>query len=402
MEKYLRLFSSEQEFNEAYNGEEYIEPWTSYILENERVDYNKSEDEKRKGQPLTFIAREDGTFRFSGSTENNTLNYSLDKGATWAALGHDTESPTVTSGNSIMFKGTCNPIIDQGIGKFYATGEFDAEGNVMSLLFGDNFRTQDSLADKNRVFYSLFMSNTKIINSEKIVLPATTLSNGCYHAMFCYCSNLVSMPKLPATTMTENAYNYMFRNCRSLTAVTDLPATTLAAGCYSSMFEGCSSLTAVQTILPATTLAAGCYSSMFAGCSGITATPILPATTLAYGCYENMFNRCSGLTQVSTLPATTLAEKCYDGMFYECISLTTAPDLPAATLVDYCYYRMFNSCTALKNVKCLATDITASQCTTNWLTNVASRGTFTKAASMNDWTSGGSGIPTNWTVEDAN
>ncbi len=67
---------------------------------------------------------------------------------------------------------------------------------------------------------------------------------------------------------------------------------------------------------------------------------------------------------------------------------------------------MFVNCTNLNYVKCLATDISADNCTTNWLANVAATGTFVKAATMNDWTVGldanddVSGIPQGWTVED--
>ena len=59
---------------------------------------------------------------------------------------------------------------------------------------------------------------------------------------------------------------------------------------------------------------------------------------------------------------------------------------------------MFNGCTNLNSITCLATDISASSCTTNWLKNVAATGTFYKASSMTSWESGVSGIPTGWTV----
>jgi hypothetical protein len=75
--------------------------------------------------------------------------------------------------------------------------------------------------------------------------------------------------------------------------------------------------------------------------------------------------------------------------------------LPAETLVESCYNRMFDGCSSLKSVTCLATNISASKCTTNWLNGVASKGTFTKAASMSSWKPGASGIPSRWTGVDA-
>ena len=63
-----------------------------------------------------------------------------------------------------------------------------------------------------------------------------------------------------------------------------------------------------------------------------------------------------------------------------------------------CYYGMFRNCTKINYIKCLATDISAPSCTTSWVSGVAPTGTFVKAASMNDWTTGTSGIPEGWTV----
>ena len=128
--------------------------------------------------------------------------------------------------------------------------------------------------------------------------------------------------------------------------------------------------------------------------------PELPATTLTTYCYDSMFYNCTGLTTAPELPATTLADHCYNQMFTGCTSLTTAPELPATTLADYCYVSMFNACSSLNYVKCLATDMTANDCIANWLTDTASTGTFVKDANTT-WPSGGSGIPTGWTIINA-
>lgn len=213
---------------------------------------------------LTFVALEDGTFQLS-----TAVSYSLDNGETWTELAANTASSTVTAGNNIMWKGTLTPY-STGIGTFSATGNFDAQGNPMSLLYGDNFKGQTDLTGKNNAFYQLFKNNTKVVNAENL-----------------------------------------------------------------------------------------------------------------------------------SLPATTLVDSCYNNMFYGCTSLTTAPELPATTLAKDCYRRMFSGCNLLNNVKCLATDISASFCTLQWLQNVAASGTFVKAASMTSWTTGVDGVPNGWTVESA-
>ncbi|MBR4631269.1 MAG: hypothetical protein IKO57_12655, partial [Treponema sp.] len=88
-------------------------------------------------------------------------------------------------------------------------------------------------------------------------------------------------------------------------------------------------------------------------------------------------------------------------MFYGCSSLTEAPALPATTLAAGCYYLMFSGCTSLTAVTCLATDVSATDCTKNWLSSVAANGTFTTPSGTN-WSSGVNGIPEGWTRVDAN
>lgn len=102
------------------------------------------------------------------------------------------------------------------------------------------------------------------------------------------------------------------------------------------------------------------------------------------------------------LPATTLTKDCYSHMFYGCTSLAQAPELPATTLATYCYRDMFSGCTSLNYIKMLATNISASDCLSNWVYNVSSTGTFVKSKDAAwDTTPGAlgtSGVPVGWTV----
>ena len=298
-------------------------------------------------------------------------------------------------------------------------------------------------------YYYMFSGCTSLTTAP--ALSATTLASQCYYEMFKGCTSLTTAPALPATTLTESCYRGMFQGCTSLqTAPTNLPATTLARYCYQNMFEGCTSLTTVPANLPAMTLAESCYYDMFQGCTSLVTAPALPATELATQCYQYMFKGCTSLTTAPVLPATELASYCYQYMFQGCTSLKTAPALPATTLANFCYSYMFQGCTSLKtapalpattlawscyqymfdgctrltvapslpattlcyscysgmfsgceklnSVTCLATNITATDCTTNWLNGVAATGTFYKAPSMTSWRTGASGIPSGWTV----
>ena len=62
---------------------------------------------------------------------------------------------------------------------------------------------------------------------------------------------------------------------------------------------------------------------------------------------------------------------------------------------------MFASCSNIKYIKCLATDISATDCTYNWVSGVASTGTFVKDSKAN-WPTGVNGIPEGWIVEQVN
>ena len=336
-------------------------------------------------------------------------------------------------------------------------------GNIKSLLTDKatwDVRVQDH--DKqaidnhpmdDRAFMNLFQGKTGFTFNEDatyhLVLPDCNLSTYCFKGLFNGCTRMTTAPKLPATALTNSCYREMFYGCTSLTSAPALPAETLAANCYRSMFNGCTSLTAATTLpalsvpdfaylsmfancpitqapalpattlapycysnmfrgtnitdmpeLPATTLAASCYESMFSACTRLTTAPELPATTLANYCYQNMFQGCTSLTTAPELPATTLGDACYYQMFRDCTNLTTAPALPATTLANSCYRSMFQGCQNLNYIKCLATNISAGYCTSWWVDGVASTGTFVKNASMSNWTSGVSGIPNRWTVED--
>lgn len=224
-------------------------------------------------QYLTFRALEDGTFKFTGSG----MSYSLDEGQTWTSIAADANTPIVSSGSTIMWKANLSPAgylhtepgeLPEYIAfKFSSTGQFEAEGNIMSIASGDSFAS--------------------------------------------------------ATTVVENQFHNLFESC-----------------------------------------------------TGLTNT-------------ENL-----------VLPSTTLSNECYEGMFRDCTNLTNAPELPAATLASLCNNSMFFGCSSLSAITCLATDISATDCTYNWVNGVASTGTFVKAGNMTGWTTGWDGIPSGWTVSD--
>ena len=181
-----------------------------------------------------------------------------------------------------------------GIGTFSASaGSFNVGGNIMSLVYGDDYRGQTVISQTDQ-FYKLFQDCTALRSARKLALPATTLTTYCYNSMFNGCTNLVNAPALPATT--------------------------LAGYCYSDMFNGCTNLVNAPA-LPATTLATYCYSNMFKGCTNLVNAPALPATTLATYCYSNMFKGCTKLSYIkamfTTAPGTNYSSNWVEGVAAE-------------------------------------------------------------------------------------
>lgn len=294
---------------------------------------------------------------------DNTLDLQYSKdGKLWTQ--YDFNAIPLNTGETLYMKGN-NPNgvsnkldFETGTGRVYSfgnlfeisgdsnstTGKYECHGNIMSLLYGDDFE-------------------------DKITIP----NLGCFMSLFSMCDGLLTAPELPATNLTDNCYQSMFYNCSSLISAPALPATTLADECYSQMFYMCKSL---------------------------VLAPELPATALASKCYQRMFYICDSLVNAPELPATTLADECYYWMFLGCKSLTSAPELPATILYPHCYEHMFEGCKNLNNITMLATDISASGCLSVWVYGVSTTGTFVKHPNMTTLPTGTSGIPEGWTVVD--
>ena len=325
------------------------------------------------------------------------LQYSKDK-KTWTTITlNGTNTISMLSGERVYFRNDSGSFnwyyipADSFYTQINCSNYHKVGGNINSLLDYNNY----NVAITPYCFYNLFYKNEYLTDASELIFSKTSLAIGCYSWMFNKCTSLTSAPKLPSTTLAEYCYNGMFGGCTSLTTAPALPATTLARSCYDGMFSICTALTSAPK-LPATTLAIGCYQSMFGYCENLTTPPELPATTIARFCYEHMFQGCKSLTTAPALPAKTLEYSCYNSMFYGCTSLTTAPALPAKTLAESCYYYMFQNCASLNSITVYADDISALNCTTDWLSNVASSGTFRNLGSV-IYPTGTSGIPTGWT-----
>ena len=258
---------------------------------------------------LTFAGEEPGaTIYFVSETVSPIIQYCNNlKNQNWTDWVKGEENAIKLEGDNktIYVKNTGNSFDASFVTGDKTAPKISAHGNVMSVI---NF-SASSLS-------TLFQNCESLISAP--ILPATTLTNGCYKAMFYGCTSLITAPILPATTLVNSCYHGMFQGCTSLAIAPDLPATTLANYCYCSMFSTCSSLT-IAPDLPATTLTAGCYSGMFTK-AGLVQAPDLPADTLVEYCYDQMFFGCSNLVIPTQIPIN-LSSNCCSLMFYNCAKL---------------------------------------------------------------------------------
>ena len=350
-EKHTGIFSTSGDVASALSTGAINKPYMA-IVGNEMdwntqtppIDYSK--------MYFTIEALSAGTIEFmkEGTGSSVVLDYSVDDGVSWTTFTSTTAGTQiqVAAGDKVMFRGENSAFkLSNTYNHFWSgsTAVYEVYGNTMSLLYGDDF--QDKTTISNYAFQRLFYGCLTLISASNLILPATSLKHNCYNSMFAGCTSLTVAPELPATTLD----NF-------------------------------------------------CYGSMFAGCTSLTTAPELPATTLAQQSYQYMFSGCTSLTTAPELPATTIAPNCYGSMFLGCTSLTTAPELPATGLWASCYKSMFSGCSLVSGITCLATDIPATSCTSNWLAGVSPTGVFYKHPDMNDWTTGVNGIPDGWTVVD--
>ena len=282
MKTYIKKFENHNAYVAFTETEDFIKPNVSLCIQETEIHYNPYTYEN---DYLTFIALEDCAFSATA-----IISYSLD-GEMWTILASIDESeawtPTFHAGQKVMWKRNSN--FDTPI-QFKSTGKFDVRGNIMSL-YSNNHAAALTM---NNSAASLF-ANCKVVNAKNLVLPATTLSGGCYQSMFHSCNELITAPQI-------------------------LPSTTLAQECYKAMFTGCTNLI-TSPKLPATTLTYGCYEFMFQNCSSLTNAPVLPAITLADSCYRWMFDGCTNLAYIKAL-FTTVPSTVYTNQWVKDVSAT--------------------------------------------------------------------------------
>lgn len=199
---------------------------------------------------LTLRVLTPGTIKWNsiGSGMTKAIDYSLNDGAWVSITASSSTTINVVADDVVRLRGTNSTYAKDKSnysGFQGGTATFNAEGNIMSLVYGDNFVNQTTLT-ATYTFCSMFkLSN--VISAEHLILPATALTTYCYRALFSNANSLIAPPALPAGSLSQGCYYYMFENCAFQTAP-DLLAGTLAKESYFNMFNGCSNLNYIKCL----------------------------------------------------------------------------------------------------------------------------------------------------------
>lgn len=207
-----------------------------------------------KSTPLTLVADEDGkiTVYFNGGiTLANDIKYTVN-GGTEQTIAKNTEGSydivlkkgdmvqlysnnTSLGGGSVAGARGFTRAVAEGSQHINIRPSMKTKifGNVMSLLKGkDNLESATAIEAPN-AFSGLFSGADKLVNSDdrELVLPATTLKEGCYDNMFSGCKGIEKAPELPAPTLVKDCYSGMFSGCSKLSEVKCLATDVSADGC---------------------------------------------------------------------------------------------------------------------------------------------------------------------------
>lgn len=333
-------------------------------------------------QELTFRANETTTVYLTKTSSAPTvafanlfLQYSTDEGETWETFSASAAASKLTieaGGTMRLRRNPENGINANGFGYngkdvydrrwyFVTSGDYSLEGNIMSLVDGNDFATNTTIPATYCCFNSLFINNTALKNIDKLRLPATTLKNRCYRSMFEGCTGLTNISNftLPDPT-TADPYSYlrMFYNCSGLTTLNGFRVPD-ALGTYAceSMFYGCTGLTNINGInFAADTLNSYCYRYMFQACTGLTSVmDTFRVSVIAANSCEQMFVGCTNLRQTPAIKVDSIGTAGCINMFKTCGTTTGTDSMTAGDIIvsKAIYYQgcqtMYAGSTRLKN-----------------------------------------------------
>ena len=144
--KYLKYFEQTSAYEAYKNGDDYILPNVSYIVETDKVNYDKLNTIFQNY--LTIKALENDltvSLSYPDYMEgfNGFFQYCIDGDDNWKNLASGTNTESINAGQTLSFRGNIVPDGDSGCGKFTISKKCDIMGNTLSLIYGDDAINQN-------------------------------------------------------------------------------------------------------------------------------------------------------------------------------------------------------------------------------------------------------------------
>ena len=180
---------------------------------------------------LTIQAIETGTIsvNIGSGCSSMTISYSLDNGVTWIDNAFTTgtaktyTTPTISAGDRVLWKCISTDgsfsISYEKVVKFSSTMSCKMYGNIMSLIYGDNFIGKNTVADGFHTFRQNF-ANLKVVDAEYLIIPVKTMKPYIAIMMFDGNTNLVKGPAFVSDDIQTGVLQQAFRNNTHLASLT--------------------------------------------------------------------------------------------------------------------------------------------------------------------------------------
>lgn len=291
----IYYFNSHNEHETYINSEDYKEPYVCY--DQEHIHYNNIDYSK---EYFTIEALENGTMKayinWYSSRGNGNIYYSFNK-STWTSIFEHNENYqyytniNVIKNQKIYFKGDYLPNGNYNCGglKISNNFKFNVSGNILSLVYLDNFQNQEYLIQQSNlitsssnsnwnycnweyngvryygnrgeqymnIFGSMFKDNTNLISAGNLVFSMKQVCDSAFTSMFYGCTSLVDFPQFADDMICwKNPFTDMFNGCTSLKKVEKFSPifayriSNNGSNYYCTrMFYGCTSLNYIKCLM---------------------------------------------------------------------------------------------------------------------------------------------------------
>ena len=177
--KYIKRFESEALYELFKLSEDYITPNVSWCENEYSTKYNPYiPPHDYSNDYLTIISTSDNNtigWKASNSLLTKTISVSTDNGQTWTDVTSNTSGITIAilnTGDKLLIKGS-NNVYGANIdyyNYFTSTGQFNVEGNIMSMIYGDNFIGQTTLSSSIQMYLMLVILYYQLLQYRIIVM----------------------------------------------------------------------------------------------------------------------------------------------------------------------------------------------------------------------------------------